>query len=106
MPAWLQYIVRHGSPAQISRIAQFGADVFGVRSDPEDPGAAADAGLTAFRSWIKSIGMPLTLKELGIPKADLPALIRRCMEHNKGPVRGYMDLDEQGVTEIFTAIIE
>jgi alcohol dehydrogenase YqhD (iron-dependent ADH family) len=106
MPAWLQYIARYGSPAQTARVAQFGAGVFGVRADMEDPGAVADTGLRAFRSWVKSIGMPLTLKELGVPKADLPDVIRRCMEHNKGLVQGYMDLDEKAVTGIFSAIIE
>jgi alcohol dehydrogenase YqhD (iron-dependent ADH family) len=106
MPAWLQYVVCHGSPEQAARVAQFGAAVFGVRPDLLDPRGTADAGLRAFRSWIRSIGMPLTLKELGVPKEDLPAVVRRCMEHNKGKVPGFMELDEKAVTAIFASILE
>jgi alcohol dehydrogenase YqhD (iron-dependent ADH family) len=106
MPAWLQYIVDNGSPEMIARIAQFGAGVFGVRADIEDPKGTANAGLRAFRIWVKSLGMPLTLKELGIPKADLPLVVKRCMEHNKGMVPGFMELDEKAVAEIFGSIAE
>jgi alcohol dehydrogenase YqhD (iron-dependent ADH family) len=105
MPAWLQYIADHGSPEQTARIAQFGAAVFGVRADLLDPKGTADAGLRAFRSWVRSIGMPLTLKELGIPTEDLPAVIKRCMDHNKGTVPGFVELDEKAVTAIFSSII-
>jgi hypothetical protein len=50
--------------------------------------------------------MPLTLRELGIPREDLPAVVRRCVDHNKGKVPGFMELDENAVTEIFSSIIE
>jgi alcohol dehydrogenase YqhD (iron-dependent ADH family) len=106
MPAWLQYIANHGSPEQTARVAQFGSGVFGVRPDLLDPKGTADAGLNAFRSWVRSLGMPLTLKELGIPKEDLSAVVKRCMDHNKGKVPGFMELDEKAVTEIFASIIE
>jgi alcohol dehydrogenase YqhD (iron-dependent ADH family) len=68
--------------------------------------AAADEGLRSFRCWVKSIGMPLTLKELGIPREDLPQLIRRCLDSNGGTVKGYMELDNAAVTAIFTSIVE
>jgi alcohol dehydrogenase YqhD (iron-dependent ADH family) len=106
MPAWLQYIVDNGTPEMAARIAQFGAGVFGVKADLEDPKGTANAGLRAFRGWVKSLGMPLTLKELGIPKADLPLVVKRCMEHNNGKVPGFMELDEKAVTEIFAGIME
>jgi alcohol dehydrogenase YqhD (iron-dependent ADH family) len=106
MPAWLQYIADNGTPAQIARIAQFGVQVFGVSPEMTDVKATADAGLRAFRTWVKSIGMPLTLKELGIPKADLPAVVKRCMDVNNGKVPGFVDLDEKAVTAIFASIAE
>jgi alcohol dehydrogenase YqhD (iron-dependent ADH family) len=106
MPGWLQYIADTGTPEQIARIAQFGVQVFGVSPEMTDIKATADAGLRAFRTWIKSIGMPLTLKELGIPKADLPAVIKRCLDVNKGTVPGFVDLDEKAVTAIFNSVAE
>jgi alcohol dehydrogenase YqhD (iron-dependent ADH family) len=103
MPAWLQYIADTGTPEQIARIAQFGVQVFGVSPEMTDIKATADAGLRAFRDWIKSIGMPLTLKELGVPKADIPAAIRRCLDVNNGTVPGFVDLGEKAVTAIFNS---
>jgi alcohol dehydrogenase YqhD (iron-dependent ADH family) len=106
MPAWLQYITDTGTPEQIARIAQFGVQAFSINPDMNDIKATADAGLRAFRTWIKSIGMPLTLKELGIPKAELPAVVKRCLNANNGAVPGFVDLDEKAVTAIFTSIVE
>jgi alcohol dehydrogenase YqhD (iron-dependent ADH family) len=106
MPAWLQYIVDNGTPEQVARVAQFGVSIFGVRPDMDDTKATANAGLEAFRAWLRSIGMPLTLAELGIPRADLPALIKRTVDANKGTIVGFMDLDEKAVTAIFTSMAE
>jgi alcohol dehydrogenase YqhD (iron-dependent ADH family) len=106
MPAWLQYIADHGNPAQVARVAQFGVKVFGAGPDMADIKAVADEGLRLFRGWIKSIGMPLTLKELGIPQEDLPRIIRRCLDSNGGTVKGYTELDSAAVTAIFTSIVE
>jgi alcohol dehydrogenase YqhD (iron-dependent ADH family) len=106
MPAWLQYIADHGSPAQIARVAQFGIKVFGAEPDAEDIKAVADQGLRSFRAWVKSIGMPLTLKELGIPREDLSQVIRRCLDSNGGTVKGYTELDSAAVTAIFTSMAE
>ncbi|MCL2478943.1 MAG: iron-containing alcohol dehydrogenase [Treponema sp.] len=106
MPAWLQYIADHGDAVQVARVAQFGTGVFGVKADISDPKGTADEGLRAFRRWVKSIGQPLTLKELGIPRGDLDAVIKRCVDHYNGILPGYMELDQKAVTEIFTSIIE
>ena len=106
MPAWLKYIVDNGRAEKAARIAQFGVKVFGVSPDMTDIKATANAGLEAFRSWIRSLGMPLTLAELGIPKTDLPLMIKRCMDVNKGKITGFMDLDEKAVSEIYTAMAD
>jgi alcohol dehydrogenase YqhD (iron-dependent ADH family) len=106
MPAWLQYIANHGNPDQVARVAQFGVGVFGVKADLSDPKGTADEGLRAFRRWIKSIGQPLTLKELGIKREDLGGIIKRCLDQYNGKLPGYMELGEEAVTEIFSSIIE
>ena len=106
MPAWLQYIANHGDTVQVARVAQFGIGVFGVKSDMSDPKGTADEGIRAFRLWIKSINQPLTLKELGVPKTDLPEVIKRCLMHYNGKLPGYIELEEKAVTEIFSSIVE
>jgi alcohol dehydrogenase YqhD (iron-dependent ADH family) len=104
MPAWLQYISDNGTEAQIERVAQFGAKVFAVKADTADTKAAANAGLEAFRAWLRSIGMPLTLAELDIPKTDIDAVIKRTVNANKGMISGYVDLDEKAVRAIYSSV--
>jgi len=105
MPAWLQFIAEHGSDKQTARVAQFGTEVFGVEPE-EDIRRTANEGLRRFRGWIDSIGMPLTLSELGIPRGDLGDVIDRCLgDYGSGVVTGYLPLDRKAVTEIFTSIV-
>ncbi len=69
MPAWLDYV----QGANLARVARWAERVWGVPPD----GAAAEraaAGIARYRGWIKALGMPTTLKELGIAAADIPEL--------------------------------
>ncbi|MDR1130909.1 MAG: iron-containing alcohol dehydrogenase [Oscillospiraceae bacterium] len=106
MPAWLQYITDHGTPEQAARVAQFGVKVFGADPDMGDVKATANDGLKRFRAWLSAIGMPLTLKELGVPKEDLRALVDKCNCGPDGILRGYMDLDKNAVAAIFSSVLE
>jgi alcohol dehydrogenase YqhD (iron-dependent ADH family) len=105
MPAWLQYVVDNGTPAQAARVAQFGVKVFGVSPNMVDIKATANAGVEAFRAWVHSIGMPLTLAELGIPNEDVPAMVKRTADANNGKVSGFMELDEKAIGAIYTSMI-
>jgi len=104
MPAWLQYVVDNGTPEQAARVAQFCVKVFGISPDMGDIKATACAGLNAFRAWVRSIGMPLTLAELGVPKTELDTVIRLTADANKGKITGFMDLDEKAIGAIFRSM--
>jgi alcohol dehydrogenase YqhD (iron-dependent ADH family) len=104
MPAWRQYIADNGTETQVARVAQFCVKVFGVKEEANIK-ATANAGLEAFRFWLRSIGMPLTLEELGIPKAELPALIKNTVDANKGKITGFIELDEKAICAIYTSMI-
>jgi alcohol dehydrogenase YqhD (iron-dependent ADH family) len=104
MPAWLQYITDNGTEEQVERVAQFGVKVFAVKPDTTSAKAAANAGLEAFRAWLRSIGMPLTLAELGIPNTDLDALTKRAVDANRGKITGFMDLDEEAIRAVYSSV--
>ena len=105
IPAWLQYIVDNGNPEQVARVAQFGINIFGIKADMTDVKATANAAIEGFRSWIRSIGMPLTLEELSIPEEDLSAIIKRTVYASNGKIVGFMDLDEKAITSIYTSML-
>jgi alcohol dehydrogenase YqhD (iron-dependent ADH family) len=103
MPPWLTYIVNHGSPEDAMRVAQLGVHVFGVIADMAGPKRVALEGIQRMREWLHSIGMPLTLTELGVK--DAPEEIAKYARANaEGIMAGYIDLDKKAVTEIFASI--
>jgi len=93
MPALLKYFVVHGSEEQVARVEMFAKNVFGADS--------AVGGISAFVNWLKSIGMPTTLSELGIPEAEIPEAIKRCMAARGSTIDGFIKLDEAAVNEIY-----
>lgn len=80
-PAWMTFMAEH-RPA---RVAQMARRIFHI--DIADDREAALAGIAALRDFYRSIGMPVTLGELGIENPDYDLLVRKLHE-NKGEVFG------------------
>jgi len=83
MPAWLDYV----KDADLARVARFASRVWQVSEG--DVGEMAAAGIACYRAWIRSLGMPLTLAELGADAKDIPTLARnlRLGENRLGSFR-------------------
>lgn len=100
MPAWMSYCVEHHPDA--NRFAQMAVRIFGCQMDYADPRRTAREGVEAFRTFLRSIGMPLSFAEIN---AD-PAAIPRLVEMNNigdGHTRGYVALDREAIYEIYSA---
>jgi NADP-dependent alcohol dehydrogenase len=76
MPAWMKWY-RDRNPAQFTRLAQH---VFGVDT-PEQ-------GIAALEAWFDKIGTPTRLSQLGITRADLPAILECVFQRSWTPVSG------------------
>ena len=70
-PAWMEYNLKH----DVMRFAQFASRVFGCSMDFEDPERTAREGISALREFYKSIGMPLSFKDIGAKAEDIPLLL-------------------------------
>lgn len=101
-PAWMSFMAVH-RPA---KIAQMAVRVFDV--DPEslpDEKAIATEGIARLRAFYKSLGMPLTLSELGIEKPDIQALVK-SLHGNKGATfGGYYTITPAESTEIYRLML-
>lgn len=106
MPAWLTYLVNNGEEKHVSRVAQFAVDVFDVDLDMQDIKGVALAGIEKLKNWLKSLGMPITLNELGVPSQDLEKIVERCECGPDGILPGFMDLDKNDVREIYKLAIK
>ena len=95
MPAWMTYVM----PTNPARFARFAVEVFGCELDPMDVERTAKEGIARLKSFFKLLGMPTTLRELGVKTEDIPAMVLHRAE--KGfPFGGMMDIGPAEMADI------
>ncbi len=98
-PAWLRFQLRN--PGHVMRIAQFGHRVYGVSMNFENPAETAIRGIEAHEGFLREIGMPVTLKELGARTEDIEFLAGKTKRNPGTDETGRAwPVDGQGITEI------
>ncbi len=94
-PAWMSYAMQENP----GKIAQFARRVFNV--DEADDKKAALLGIEALKKFLKSIGMPVNMKELGIDNPDVELLAKKVTE-NKGSIFGnYIKINQEVAEKIY-----
>ncbi len=98
-PAWMEYNMDH----DVMRFAQIANRVWGCNMDYEQPQNTAKAGIKAFREFLRSIGMPQTLAELGGKEEDIPYLAHTASygNGNDGTLGGFVVLKEKDIENIY-----
>ena len=96
MPAWMEYVVDH----DVMRFAQVATRVWGCPMDFANPRATAMAGIEAFRSFLRSIGMPTTMAELGAKEEDIPYFVK-TLGLCGGETGGFVHLKEADAEAIY-----
>lgn len=76
--------------------------------DFANPENTALAGIEAFRSFLKSIGMPTTLGELGARVEDIGQMAHTACfgDARQGAVGGFVKLEEKDVAAILELAAE
>ena len=97
MPAWMDYCVEHSDGL---RFAQMATRIFGCQMDYNDPKRTARTGVEAFRSFLKSIGMPLSFEEIGANADDIDKLVE-MNNIGDGKTGGFVALDKAAIKEIY-----
>ena len=102
-PAWMEYNMNH----DVMRFAQVASRVWGCAMDFQHPEITAKAGIQAFRSFLKSIGMPQTLAELGGKEEDIPQLAHMAAygNGNDGTLGGFVVLQEADMQNIYKLML-
>ena len=83
-PAWMRYHYRRN----VMRFAQFAVRVYGCTMNFENPEETALRGIEAHESFLREIGMPLTLRELGARTEDIPAMAANTKKTNPDGTTG------------------
>lgn len=105
VPAWLQFVAEKNP----DKVEQFARRVMDVTAQDVDPTAAPGAkfklvaleGIRRLKAFWHSIGMPVSLAELGIENPDIDLLVQK-LHQNKGENVGfYVKLDRNDTRRIY-----
>ena len=103
MPAVFSYVLHH----DVMRFAQVAVRVWGCPMDFNHPEATARAGIEALRRFLKSIGMPETLGELGGKEEDIPKLVDALCngDGRPGSITGFVTLNQEDCANIYRMML-
>ena len=94
MPAWMRYVYDQGLGKEI--FTRFGSQILGLAKTPGlDP---ALAGIEGFKAFVASLGLPTSLREVGIKEADIPKLAEYAS--HALPFGCVKAMDLQGITTV------
>jgi len=100
-PAWMRYVYKDN----IGMFVQFAVNVMGVEGSFRDQEAIAIEGIERLKDFFKSLGLPVTLKELGIPEdADFELMAKKATWYGterEMPLGGLKKLPWQDIVEIY-----
>lgn len=83
-PAWMRYHMKKN----VMRFAQYAVRVHGCPMNFENPEETALRGIEAHEAFLREIGMPLTLSQLGARTEDIPAIAAKTKKTNPDGTTG------------------
>jgi alcohol dehydrogenase YqhD (iron-dependent ADH family) len=95
-PAWM----RHVYAQDVNRFAQFAVRVWGVEQDFASPERTAMEGIRRLVGFFRDIGLPTTLKALGVKDDRIEEMSKKCVD--RGNVGNFVRLDAAGVQKVLT----
>lgn len=96
MPAWMTYVKDH----DIMRFAQAAVRIWGCEMDFQNPENTATEGITRFKNFLSSIGLPTSFKELGAREEDIPLLVENT-GIGDGKTGGFVSLGKDDIEAIY-----
>jgi alcohol dehydrogenase YqhD (iron-dependent ADH family) len=100
-PAWMKYVYTH----DIARFTQFASRVWNVEIDFAHPDRTAIEGIARLEGFFKSIGLPVTLRDLKIPGGRIDEMADKCTLGDTIKVGNFVRLDKKAVADILTLAI-
>ena len=89
LPAWMEFVMHHDIP----RFVRFAVNVMGCEKNESHPEVTAQEGISRLRDFFRSLGMPVTLEEIGAKAEDIPAMIdHRSKKPGGFPFGGFVKI--------------
>lgn len=100
-PAWARYVYRK----DLTKFAKLARDVFNIKGTNDEE--MAIMGIVAMEDFFSSIGMPTSLKEVGLGEKDIPCLVGLASGNGTRVIGRYpQSLDEQDIENIYRSLLK
>lgn len=94
IPAWMKYVYK----LNVNRFVQYANRVWDVEIEIENPERTALEGIDRLQKFYKSIGLPITLRDLNITDDRFAEMAEKCTKY--GPVGGLKRIYKDDVVNI------
>ena len=92
----MKYVYKH----DVARFCQFAVRVWGVDPNFRSPEETALEGISRLEKYFRSIGMPVTLKELGVPEDRLEEMAAKATGNDTYTIGQYVKLKKADILNI------
>jgi len=96
-PAWMKYVYKHN----VQRFVQFAVRVWNVENDFQNPEKTALKGIEKTKEFFASIGLPVTLAEMGIGEDRIEEMADKCTAGDTKTQGGLVKLKKKDIIEIY-----
>lgn len=96
-PNWMEHVLDDGT---VDKFVEYGVNVWGISLE-EDKYSVARKAIEKTREFFKGLGIPMTLKEVGINEERLQEMAEKATKFR--PLGGFKKLDKNDVLEIYKA---
>lgn len=98
--SWARYVCK----TDVMRFVQFAVKVLGVANDFSDPEKTALEGIKSMEDFYRSIGMPTSIRDLGIELTDeqIHELAYKCSFKNTRTIGNFQKLTMEDIEKIYT----
>jgi len=96
-PAWIRYCCKYDMP----RFVQFFRRVFDVDYAMDQDERVIHEGLNRLKTYYRSLGLPVSLSDLGIGEDRLHEMAEKCVLHSGGTVGNFRKLTSEDIYQIY-----
>ena len=96
-PAWMKFVMKQN----LDKLVQFALNVWNVEPRLDAPERVALEGIEQLTAFFRRVGLPVTLRELGVPTERLEEMADKCTRNGSLTLGNYVKLSREDVLEIF-----
>lgn len=100
-PFWMRHVL---DDSNVDKFVEYGKNVWDIKSDKYDYDIAHEA-IDKTQEFFASLGIPSTLRELGIGEENLEKMAKAVTDYNGGKVGSYKPLSYEDVLEIYKSAL-